>query len=115
MATYPYKDSQLSTAQRVSDLLRRMTLPEKIAQMYSQWLILSTDGDHRIRTDPFCQTATTDDIKAMLRLGIGQITRPLGTHPVHPKEGARVLNALQKFLFEETRPNSNRKIPSWIV
>jgi beta-glucosidase-like glycosyl hydrolase len=103
MATYPYKDSQLSTAQRVSDLLRRMTLQEKIAQMHSQWLILSTEGDHRVRTDPFCQTATTDDIKAMLRLGIGQITRPLGTHPVHPKEGVRALNALQKFLVEETR------------
>jgi beta-glucosidase len=71
--------------------------------MYSQWLILSTEGDHRIRTDPFCQTATTDDVKAMLRLGIGQITRPLGTHPVHPKEGVRALNALQKFLVEETR------------
>jgi beta-xylosidase len=103
MATYPYKDSQLSIAQRVSDLLGRMTLPEKIAQMYSHWLILSADGNHRIRTDAFCQPATTDDIKEMLRLGIGQITRPLGTHPVHPKEGVRALNALQKFLVEETR------------
>ena len=103
MATYPYRDSQLSIAQRVSDLLGRMTLPEKIAQMYSHWLILSADGNHRIRTDPFCQTATSDDIKEMLRLGIGQITRPLGTHPVDPKEGVRALNALQKFLVEETR------------
>jgi beta-glucosidase-like glycosyl hydrolase len=103
MATYPYKDSQLSIARRVSDLLGRMTLPEKIAQMYSHWLILSAEGNHRIRTDAFCQTATTDDIKEMLRLGIGQITRPLGTHPVHPKEGVRALNALQKFLVEETR------------
>src|SRR5260370_40481110 len=103
MAAYPYKDSQLSIAQRVSDLLGRMTLPEKIAQMYSHWLILSADGHHRIRTDAFCQTATTDDIKEMLRLGIGQITRPLGTHPVHPKEGVRALNALQKFLVQETR------------
>ena len=103
MATYPYKDSQLSIARRVSDLLGRMTLPEKIAQMYSHWLILSADGNHRIRTDAFCQTATTDDIKEMLRLGIGQITRPLGTRPVHPKEGVRALNALQKFLVEETR------------
>src|SRR5215475_1328105 len=50
MATYPYKDSQLSIAQRVADLLGRMTLPEKIAQMYSCWLILSADGNHRIRT-----------------------------------------------------------------
>jgi beta-glucosidase-like glycosyl hydrolase len=103
MATYPYKDSQLSIEQRVADLLGRMTLPEKIAQMYSCWLILSADGNHRIRTDAFCQTATTDDIKAMLRLGVGQITRPLGTYPVNPKEGVRALNALQKFLVEETR------------
>jgi beta-glucosidase-like glycosyl hydrolase len=103
MATYPYKDSQLSIAQRVADLLGRMTLQEKIAQMYSCWLILSADGNHRIRTDAFCQTAATDDIKAMLRLGLGQITRPLGTHPVNPKEGMRALNALQRFLVEETR------------
>ena len=103
MATYPYQDSQLSIAQRVSDLLGRMTLSEKIAQMYSCWLILSADGNHRIRTDPFCQTATTDQIKEMLRLGIGQITRPLGTHPVDPKEGVHALNTLQKFLVEETR------------
>src|SRR5215471_1570986 len=103
MATYPYKDSQLSIAQRVADLLGRMTLQEKIAQMYSCWLILSADGNHRIRTDAFCQTAATDDIKAMLRLRLGQITRPLGTHPVNPKEGMRALNALQRFLVEETR------------
>src|SRR6201988_3284112 len=103
MPTYPYKDSQLSVTQRVSDLLGRMTMPEKIAQMHSHWLILSAEGNHRIRTDAFRQTATTDDIKEMLRLGIGQITRPLGTHPVDPKEGAGALNPLQKFLVEETR------------
>ncbi|MGB7794128.1 MAG: glycoside hydrolase family 3 N-terminal domain-containing protein, partial [Terrimicrobiaceae bacterium] len=80
-----------------------MTLAEKIAQMYSHWLILSPDGNHKIRTDAFCQAATTDDLKEMLKLGVGQITRPLGTHPVEPKEGVRALNALQKFLVEETR------------
>jgi beta-xylosidase len=103
MAIYPYQDSRLSTQQRVSDLLGRMTLPEKIAQMHSCWLILSADGNHRIRTDPFCQTATTDNIREMLKLGIGQITRPLGTHPVDPADGIRALNSLQKFLVEETR------------
>ena len=103
MPTYPYKDSQLSIAERVSDLLGRMTLPEKIAQMYSHWLILSPDGNHRIRNDAFAQAATTDDLREMLKLGMGQITRPLGTHPVSPKEGVRALNALQKFLVEETR------------
>ena len=103
MATYPYKDSQLSIAQRVADLLKRMTLPEKIAQMYSHWLILSSDGKHRIRTDAFAQSATTEDLQEMLKMGVGQITRPLGTHPVDPKEGVRALNSLQKFLVEETR------------
>src|ERR1700719_254695 len=103
MPAFPYKDSQLPVADRVSDLLGRMTLPEKIAQMCSYWLILSPDGNHRIRTDPFCQTTTTDDLKSMLRCGVGQITRPLGTHPVNPKDGLRALNALQKFLVEETR------------
>src|SRR5258708_5796167 len=98
-----YKDSQLSVAERVSDLLGRMTTVEKIAQMYSQWLILSPDGNHRIRTDAFAQAATTDDLKETLKLGVGQITRPLGTHPVNPREGVRALNALQKFLVEETR------------
>ena len=103
MPLYPYKDSKLTIAQRVSDLLGRMTLREKIAQIHSCWLILSADGNHRIRNDAFSQTATTDDIKEMLRFGIGQITRPLGTHPVTPKEGVRALNSLQKFLVDETR------------
>jgi beta-glucosidase len=103
MATYPYKNSQLPIAQRVSDLLGRMTLEEKIAQMYSHWLILSPDGNHRIRTDAFAQSATTENLKEMLKRGVGQITRPLGTHPVDPKEGVRALNALQKFLVEQTR------------
>ena len=90
MTTYPYKDSQLSIAQRVSDLLGRMTLPEKIAQMYAHWLILSPDGNHRIRTDAFAQAATREDLKEMLKLGVGQITRPLGTHPVESqRRGSR--------------------------
>src|SRR6201994_599739 len=98
-----YKDPQLSIVERVSDLLGRMNLPEKIAQMYSHWLILSPDGNNRIRTDSFAQGATTDDLKEKLKVGVGQITRPLGTHPVPPEEGVRALNALQKFLVEETR------------
>ncbi len=89
--------------ERVSDLLGRMTLPEKIAQMYSQWLILSVDGEHRMREDSFAQKTTVDNLKEMLKAGMGQITRPLGTHPVDAKEGVRALNALQKFLVEETR------------
>jgi beta-xylosidase len=103
MATYPYKDSRLPVAERVSDLLERMTLTEKIAQMYSHWLVLSTDGEHRMREDAFAQRTTSEAFKEMLKAGMGQITRPLGSHPVDAKEGVRALNTLQKFLVEETR------------
>jgi beta-xylosidase len=103
MPAFPYKDPQLPIAGRVSDLLARMTLPEKIAQMYSYWLILSPDGNHRVRTDTFAQSATADDLKEKLKAGVGQITRPLGTHPVSPTEGVRALNVLQRFLVNETR------------
>ena len=80
-----------------------MTLTEKIAQMYSHWLILSADGEHRMREDVFSQRMTGEAFKEMLKAGMGQITRPLGTHPVDAKEGVRALNTLQKFLVEETR------------
>ena len=103
MTTHPYKDSRLPVAERVSDLLGRMTLQEKIAQMYSHWLILSAEGEHRMREDTFAQRTTSDAFKEMLKAGMGQITRPLGTHPVDAREGVRALNALQKFLVEETR------------
>jgi beta-xylosidase len=103
MPSYPYKDSQLPIPERVSDLLGRMTLPEKIAQTCAHWLLLSPDGNHRTRTDAFAQAATTDDLKEKLKLGVGQIARPLGSYPVNPKEGVRALNALQRFLMTETR------------
>jgi beta-xylosidase len=103
MPTYPYKDSQLPILERVSDLLGRMTLAEKIAQTYAHWLLLSSDGNHRTRTDAFAQAATADDLKEKLKLGVGQITRPLGSHPVNAVEGVRALNALQRFLMNETR------------
>jgi beta-xylosidase len=103
MARYPYKDSRLPIEERVSDLLGRMTLTEKIGQMYSHWLILSADGEHRMREDAFSQRTTGEAFKEMLKAGMGQITRPLGTHPVNAKEGVRALNNLQTFLVEETR------------
>ena len=74
-----------------------MTLPEKIGQMHAHWLILSADGDHRLRTDPFCQTASASDLREMLKVGVGQITRPLGSHPVSPKEGVQLSTSYRNF------------------
>ena len=101
--TYPYQEPGRSVAERVEDLFSRMTFEEKTAQMHALWLILSEDGRHRPRLDDFTGGTDPEAVKRTLGHGLGQITRPLGTHGVDARRGVRALNALQKFLREETR------------
>ncbi|WLI77163.1 glycoside hydrolase family 3 N-terminal domain-containing protein [Kosakonia sp. H02] len=101
-----YKDANRPVAERVADLLARMTPEEKFAQMHALWLVLSQEGDHRERTDlsdEFAGVSAQDALAERLKRGIGQITRPLGTHIVDAKSGVRAANRLQKTLMEETR------------
>ena len=98
-----YMNASLPISTRVEDLLSRMTLEEKIAQMHAAWLFLDENGDHAIRTDRFTGASEQEAVKRMLSVGLGQITRPLGTRSVEPRQGVRALNRLQKFLVEETR------------
>lgn len=99
----PYKDPSRPVADRAKDLLARMSLDEKIAQLHSFWLLLSEDGRHRVRDDAFTGVSDQDKLTKMLSQGLGQIARPLGSHAVEPRKGVRALNRLQKFLVEETR------------
>jgi beta-glucosidase-like glycosyl hydrolase len=100
---YPYQDPTRSIPERVKDLLSRMTFEEKTAQMHALWLILSEDGRHRPRQDDFTGGTDPEAVKRTLGHGLGQITRPLGTHGVDARRGVRALNSLQEFLREETR------------
>jgi hypothetical protein len=100
---HPYKDPARSISERVKDLLSRMTFEEKKAQLHALWLILSEDGRHRPRQDDFTGGTDPEVVKKTLRNGLGQISRPLGSHGVDPCRGVRALNSLQKFLREETR------------
>ncbi|MDR3517081.1 MAG: glycoside hydrolase family 3 N-terminal domain-containing protein [Azospirillaceae bacterium] len=100
---YLYQDPTRSLVERVDDLLARMELDEKIAQMHAFWLILSDDGRHEVRTDSFTGASDPDTLAELLSHGLGQITRPLGTRSIAPRTGVRALNRLQKFLREETR------------
>ncbi len=101
--THPYQDPGRPASERVKDLLARMTLDEKIAQMHALWLVLSEDGEHRPRQDDFTGGTDPAAVKRALRHGLGQISRALGSHGVDPLRGVRALNRLQKFLCEETR------------
>jgi beta-glucosidase len=99
----PYLDAGRSVPERVKDLLARMTVDEKIAQMHALWLILSEDGRHRPRQDDFTGGTDPEVVKKSLSQGLGQISRALGSHGVDARQGVRALNRLQKFLREETR------------
>jgi beta-xylosidase len=98
-----YKNPSLSPETRADDLLGRMTLDEKIAQLHAFWLLLSEDGNHRTRTDGFTGVTDPEELRRMLAFGLGQITRPLGSRAIEPKAGVRALNRLQKTMLEETR------------
>jgi beta-glucosidase-like glycosyl hydrolase len=98
-----YKNPSLSPEARADDLLGRMTLDEKIAQLHAFWLLLSEDGNHRTRTDGFTGVTDPEELRRMLAFGLGQITRPLGSRAIEPKAGVRALNRLQKTMLEDTR------------
>ncbi|CAG18892.1 glycoside hydrolase family 3 N-terminal domain-containing protein [Photobacterium profundum] len=98
-----YKNPKAPTHQRVTDLLSRMNLDEKIAQMGAQWLILHEDGAHEDRDLEMADTQVKKPVDERLKHGLGQITRPLGTHSVSMTHGVIALNTLQQYLVEETR------------
>jgi beta-glucosidase len=101
--TFPYQEPGRSIEERASDLLGRMSLDEKAAQMHALWLLLSEDGEHRPRQDDFTGGTDPAAVRRALGHGLGQISRALGSHGVEPRAGVRALNRLQKFLREETR------------
>jgi beta-glucosidase len=93
VAAPPYLDPALAVADRVDDLLGRMTLEEKLAQLGSLWVFEVLDRD---RLDPG---------KAQERLGagIGQITRVAGATSFAMPVVAALANEIQRFLVERTR------------
>ena len=88
-----YRDPSLPVSARVEDLLARMTLEEKIAQLGSVWVFQLLDG------------GTLDKVKAgeFLERGIGHITRISGASNLDPAGVAQLANEIQRFLVEETR------------
>jgi beta-glucosidase len=84
----PYRKADLTTADRVADLLGRMTLAEKLAQLGSAWVYEVQDGAL---------------MAAKLADGIGQITRIGGATILTPSQAATLANRIQRFLREETR------------
>lgn len=96
--TADYKKPQLSVEERVADLLGRMTLEEKVAQMLCVWGQKKTimfDGNGKL---------AVSNLGKYLKDGIGQIGRLSDTDGgLGPVDMARLANEVQKFFVEETR------------
>jgi len=96
--TIKYKNSRLPVEERVADLLKRMTLEEKVAQMLCIWKQKDThmlDGNGKIDWDKF---------RSHFKNGLGQITRLNDTNGgLNVSEMVRMANELHKFFVEETR------------
>ncbi|MFF1835938.1 glycoside hydrolase family 3 N-terminal domain-containing protein [Streptomyces sp. NPDC058231] len=97
----PWRDPSLTPEVRVADLVARMTLEEKAAQLYGVWVGADADGDgvaphQNDMVDPV-------DWDELTTRGLGQLTRPFGTAPVDPGVGAVSLARAQTRIVEAGR------------
>jgi beta-xylosidase len=98
-----WRDPRRPAGERVADLLSRMTLEEKIAQLGSVWMGASGDGDG---VAPMQDQFFSDDqppFEEQIKNGLGQLTRVFGTRPVEAAAGMRALASLQARVAAATR------------
>ncbi len=88
----PYRDANRSLDERVDDLLRRMSREEKVAQLGSAWVFQLARGGE-----------VTPGGAELMRDGLGQVTRISGASSLDAEGAARLANAIQRHLVEETR------------
>ncbi|MFR9723172.1 beta-glucosidase [Streptomyces sp. MS19] len=104
MQHHPWQDTSLPAGTRAADLLARLTLEEKLAQLGSVWPGSESDpGEAAAAQEPGGEegadvapmqgelTASTPAPDTVIAHGLGQLTRPFGTAPVDPLEKARAL------------------------
>ena len=99
-ANLPYKNPALPAARRVKDLLSRMTLEEKAAQMMCVWqkkseTLVNGDGNFDLKK-----------AKAAFKKGhgLGQVGRPSDAGKgKNAREMAELTNAIQKFFLQNSR------------
>jgi beta-glucosidase len=100
-----YKDPNAPVEARVDDLLKRMTLEEKVAQMLSIWDAKTEVFDAKLELDPKKMAQKYPN-------GVGQFARPSdATGPESPRlvpgrdvrATVRLVNALQRFALQHTR------------
>jgi beta-xylosidase len=97
----PWQDSALPDEIRVADLVARMSTEEKSAQLYGIWVGAVPDGDG---VAPHQHDLVDHvDWDALIRHGLGQLTRPFGSAPVDAATGVRSLARAQRQIVDANR------------
>src|SRR5690606_13743327 len=90
----PWRDRELPVAERVADLLSRLTTEEKAGQPAGYWAMPSGPGAPVAPMEEDSHEGPALD--EILDRGLGQLTRVYGTAPVPAAEGAARLRELQR-------------------
>ena len=88
-----YLDPAQPIEKRVGDLISRMTVEEKVAQLRSYYTYEVMEHGE----------VSSEKMQKLLRSGISQITRIGGTSNMPPESSVKIANGIQKFLKENTR------------
>jgi len=98
----PWRDPARPAGQRVADLLSRMTLAEKVAQLGSIWQGAAADGEG---VAPMQDQFNEDQppLDELIKNGLGQLTRVYGSRPVPAAAGMRALAGLQARIVAGSR------------
>src|SRR5689334_3070570 len=99
-AAEAWRDPSRPVAERVADLLGRMTLAEKLAQLGSVWVGAADDGFAPMQHEFSAEEPPLDEL---LQDGMGQVTRVFGTRPVSPAAGMLALAELQRQIMTTSR------------
>src|SRR5213083_1010688 len=97
----PYQDPKLPVEQRVTDLLKRMTLEEKIAQLEGAWENRDNVKDPKALFVDEKGNFLPAQASLLLKNGLGEMSRP--SEKRDPREMADFTNTLQKWMKENMR------------
>jgi beta-glucosidase len=97
----PYREAKLPVDQRVADLLSRMTLEEKIAQLEGAWENKQFFSDPQALFVDEKGQFLPDHAAVLMKNGLGEISRPSENRD--PRAMVEYTNTVQKWLRENTR------------
>lgn len=97
----PYLDSKLPVEQRIADLLSRMNVEEKVAQMIGAWENRGFFSDPQALFVDEQGNFLPERAAVLLKYGVGEISRP--SEGRDPRAMVEYTNTVQKWVKQNTR------------